>query len=114
QADGERIRLSLRRRLLRHHLAACAVPHHAEARRAMSEAETFDPAALWFVGVVVALVVLFAAGIRLHIPPAGPARWLARGAIVGGAVAITILANMALYRHDAQLDVTREKAFTPS
>jgi hypothetical protein len=58
--------------------------------------------------------VLFAAGIRLRIPPAGAGRWLARGAIVGGAVAITILANMALYRHDAQLDVTREKAFTPS
>ena len=71
-------------------------------------------AAFWFPGVVVALAVLFAAGLRLSVPAPGWKRWLARAAIGGIAVAVTVLANMALYRHDAQLDVTRERAFTPS
>jgi ABC-type uncharacterized transport system involved in gliding motility auxiliary subunit len=44
----------------------------------------------------------------------GALRWLARCAIVGAAVAVTIGANMALYRHDLQFDLTREQAFTPS
>ncbi len=29
-------------------------------------------------------------------------------------MAVTILANVALFRHDAHLDLTHEKAFTPS
>jgi hypothetical protein len=70
--------------------------------------------ALWFFGVVAALVVLFAGGIRLRVPAIGLARRLARVAVVGAAVGITILANMALYRHDLQFDLTREQAFTPS
>jgi hypothetical protein len=70
--------------------------------------------ALWFPGVVAALTVLFAAGLRLPVPTPGWRRWLARGAIVAGAIGVTALANTALYRHDAQLDVTRERAFTPS
>jgi hypothetical protein len=82
----------------------------------MIAAEMFGDlaAALWFPGVVIALAVLFAAGLRLPIPAPGFKRWLARVAIIGGATGVTILANMALYRHDAQLDVTREQAFTPS
>src|SRR5260370_20443076 len=39
---------------------------------------------------------------------------MARGAIIGAAIGVTILANMALYRHDLQFDLTREQAFTPS
>jgi hypothetical protein len=70
--------------------------------------------ALWFFGVIAALLVLFVAGLRVPIPPIGALRWLARSAVVGAALAVTILANMALYRHDLQLDVTREQAFTPS
>ena len=70
--------------------------------------------ALWFVGVIAALLVLFAAGLRVRIAAIGPARWLARGALICAAVAVTILANMALYRHDLQFDLTRERAFTPS
>lgn len=72
------------------------------------------PAALWFVGVLAALLLLFGAGLRLPIPPVGFTRQLARLAVVGAAIGLTILANMALYRHDGQLDVTREQAFTPS
>jgi hypothetical protein len=82
----------------------------------MSAVESFGgfPAALWFVGMLTALLVLFAAGLRLPIPPNGLTRVLARVAVTGAAIGLTILANMALYRHDAQLDVTREQAFTPS
>ena len=71
-------------------------------------------AAAWFCGVIAALVVLFAAGLRLRTPLAGPARWVTRAAVMAAAFAITVLANIALYRHDAQFDLTRERAFTPS
>jgi hypothetical protein len=70
--------------------------------------------ALWFCGTIAALLVLFAAGLRLPIPAIGFARWVARLAIVCAAVAVTVLGNMALYRHDLQYDLTRERAFTPS
>jgi hypothetical protein len=70
--------------------------------------------ALWFCGVIGALLVLFAAGLRLSIPPIGLLRWLWRSVVVGVAVAVTILANMALYRHDLHFDLTRGQAFTPS
>jgi hypothetical protein len=70
--------------------------------------------ALWFCGVIGALLVLFAAGLRLSVPAIGLRRGLARAVIVGAAVAVAILANMALYRHDLQFDLTREQAFTPS
>ena len=62
-----------------------------------------------------ALVVLFAAGLRLRdAARRGRRAGLARAAVVAAAVAMTILANIALYRHDAQFDLTRERAFTPS
>jgi hypothetical protein len=81
----------------------------------MNEEVFGDPvAALWFAGVIAALVLLFALGVRLPIPPAGWRRRLSRSAVVGGAVGITILANMALYRHDSHVDMTRSAAFTPS
>jgi hypothetical protein len=70
--------------------------------------------ALWFCGIIAALLVLFAAGLQLSIPAIGFARWVARLAIAGAAVAVTVLANMALYRHDLQFDLTRGQAFTPS
>jgi gliding motility-associatede transport system auxiliary component len=70
--------------------------------------------ALWFCGVITALQVLFAAGLRAPIPAIGLSCWLTRSAVVGAAVAVTIGANMALYRHDLQFDLTHEQAFTPS
>ena len=70
--------------------------------------------ALWFCGVIGALLVLFVAGLRLPIPAIGLRRSLMRSVVVGAAIAVTVLANMALYRHDLQLDVTRERAFSPS
>ena len=68
----------------------------------------------WFVVVMVALALLFAAGVRLPVARAGWRRRLARGGLVVGAAALVLLANMALYRHDVHFDVTRAHAFTPS
>ena len=69
---------------------------------------------VWFVVVMAALVLLFAAGVRLPVARVGWRRWLARGGVVAGAVALVLVANMALYRHDVHFDVTRSHAFTPS
>jgi hypothetical protein len=70
--------------------------------------------ALLFCGIVAVLLVLFASGLRLRTPAAGLRRWLVSAGVAGAAVAVTTLANMALYRHDLHLDLTRERAFTPS
>ena len=68
----------------------------------------------WFVVVIAALVLLFAAGARLPVARAGWRRWLARGGVAVGAATFVLLANLALYRHDVHFDVTRSHAFTPS
>ena len=69
---------------------------------------------LWSLACLVALLVLFAAGLRLRVYGAGWRRWALRGGVIGLAVAATLAANVAVYRHDAHLDFTHEKAFTPS
>jgi hypothetical protein len=79
----------------------------------MSEAAQWLDA-LWFVGCMVALVVLFAAALRLRVYGAGWRRWALRLALIVAAGGATLAANVAVYRHDAHLDVTRERAFTPS
>ena len=64
--------------------------------------------------VLLALLFLFAAGVRL---PVSRSRWrrrCAQGLVVLAAIALTFFANMALYRHDVHFDVTHERAFTPS
>src|SRR5262249_41887415 len=96
------------------YLSARLVSYHAKACGTMIEMFGDVAAGLWFLGVVAALAMLFAAGLQLRVPAPGWRRWLTRAAIVGGAICVTVLANMALYRHDAQLDVTRQQAFTPS
>jgi len=79
----------------------------------MSEAgEWLD--ALWFVACMAALLVLFAAALRVRVYGAGWRRWTLRGGLVAAAAGATLAANVAVYRHDAHLDVTREQAFTPS
>ncbi|HXJ82365.1 MAG TPA: Gldg family protein [Candidatus Methylomirabilis sp.] len=69
---------------------------------------------VWFVVVMAALLVLFAAGVRLPVARAGWPRRVARSGVVAGAVLLVLLANIALYRHDLHIDVTRSQAFTPS
>ena len=59
--------------------------------------EDFADAAgiLWFIGVILALLLLFALGSYLRGPLSGIWRWIARGAIVVAVVALCILANIA-------------------
>jgi hypothetical protein len=80
----------------------------------MSGEESDWLGALWFVATVAALVVLFAAALRVRVYGSGWRRWALRFGLIGGALAATLAANVAIYRHDAHLDVTRERAFTPS
>lgn len=78
----------------------------------MSNSSEFN--AFGFVIVLVALVVLFAAGLRV---PAGRTRWRRWATwilILLTASVVTIGANVALYRHDVHFDITHERAFTPS
>ncbi|OKO77630.1 Gldg family protein [Bradyrhizobium sp. NAS96.2] len=69
---------------------------------------------VWFLGVVAALALLFAAGLRLPVRLGYASRAVSAALVVAVAVAVVVLANAALFRHDAHLDFTREKAFTPS
>lgn len=80
----------------------------------MSGEESDWLGALWFAACLAALLVLFVAALRVRVYGAGWRRWVLRLAVVGGAFAATLAANVAVYRHDAHLDVTREGAFTPS
>jgi hypothetical protein len=68
----------------------------------------------WFVGVIAALALLFAAGLKLPVQIGSASRAITIAFVVAAAAAVVILANVALFRHDAYLDLTREKAFTPS
>ncbi len=58
--------------------------------------------------------MLFAAGLKVPARLAFASRIASATLVAVAAVAVTILANVALFRHDAHLDLTREKAFTPS
>ena len=69
---------------------------------------------LWFGLVVAALLALFAAGTRLPSARAGWRRVVARVTVVAAAAAVTLLSNIALYRHDTHFDITRSHAFTPA
>jgi ABC-type uncharacterized transport system involved in gliding motility auxiliary subunit len=68
----------------------------------------------WFAGVVLALMVLFAAGLKVPVRLAFTSRMASATLVVVAALAVTIVANLALFRHDAHLDLTHERAFTPS
>lgn len=71
---------------------------------------------LWFAGWLAALLVLFWLGTRLPLqsrPPRLRALAFAWGTVLA-ALGVTFLANLALTRHDAHFDLTRERGFTPS
>src|SRR5690349_5550320 len=72
--------------------------------------------AIWFLGWVIALVVLFVVGIRLPLQPRA-GRMASVGysvLVVACVVGIVVLANVALGMHEVHVDLTREKVFTPS
>lgn len=70
--------------------------------------------AFWFACVLAALAVLFAAGLAVTVPASRARRVLVRAALASAALGATIASNVALYKHDAHFDLTREKSFTPA
>ena len=71
---------------------------------------------LWLVGWLVAVLVLFAAGVKLPLQThlGGFKARLYAGACVAAGVGVWVLANVALTLNDTHIDVTREKVYTPS
>ena len=70
---------------------------------------------LFFVTWLLVLVTLFALAVRLPLRGRG-SRWSAAAGnalIVATAIAVTIAANVALYRHDVHFDATKEGQNTP-
>ena len=73
-------------------------------------------ALLWPAGWLVAVVVLFAAGLRLplELRLSGLRAWLYAASCVGAGLGVWVLANVALVLNDTHIDLTREKVYTPS
>lgn len=71
---------------------------------------------LWGAGWLAAVLVLFAAGLRLPLETHfGRLRsWLYAVGCVAAGIGVWVLANAALVLHDSHIDLTREKIYTPS
>lgn len=70
---------------------------------------------LLFGTCILVLLALFMLAIRLPLRSAGArwSAWLANASIVAAAIAVVTGANVAFYRHDVHLDVSREGRNTP-
>jgi len=70
---------------------------------------------LLFVAWSMALVALFMLALRLPLRGRGSrlGAWLATALLTIGGIAVTLAANVALYRHDVHFDVSREGRNTP-
>jgi len=83
----------------------------------MHEGHAAEFAALaWAAGWLVAVLVLFAVGVRLPLATglgAVGSRLYAAGCVVVG-LGVWVLANVALHLNDTHIDVTRERVYTPS
>jgi len=74
------------------------------------------PALLWSAGWLVAVFLLFAAGLALPLATGLGgigARLYALGCVVAG-LGVWVLANVGLVLNDTHIDLTREKVYTPS
>lgn len=82
----------------------------------MDEHAIDHEALAWAAGWLIAVLVLFAAGIRLPLETHfGRLRaWLYGAGCVIAGIAVWVLANAALVLHDSHIDLTREKLYTPS
>jgi hypothetical protein len=71
---------------------------------------------LWAIGWLVAVLVLFWAGLRLPLQTrlVRWQNWIYTGGLVVVAFALFVLANIALTLRDGHIDLTREKLYTPS
>jgi hypothetical protein len=68
---------------------------------------------LYFGAWCAAMLLIFSLGLRLPLQLRGRAARAAGPGIVAAAVVLTVLANIALYRHDAHFDATASGRFTP-
>jgi ABC-2 type transport system permease protein len=70
---------------------------------------------LFFAAWCAAITLLFALGLRLPLRVSGPRyRGLLFSALLaGGAMVVAVLANVAAFRHDVHMDLSREGANTP-
>lgn len=68
-----------------------------------------------FAACLLVLLALFVLAVRLPLRGSGSraSAWAANAAIVAGAIAVVVGANVALYRHDVHFDVSRERVNTP-
>ena len=73
-------------------------------------------ALLWFAGWFLALVVLFAAGLRLPLAIGLSGVWARLYAVgcVAAGIGVWVLSNVAIVLNDTHIDLTREKIYTPS
>ena len=73
-------------------------------------------ALLWSVGWLLAVLVLFAAGLRLPLETrlSGARAWLYGLGCVAAGLGVWVLANLAIVLNDTHIDMTREKVYTPS
>jgi hypothetical protein len=71
---------------------------------------------LWFAGWLVAAVALFAAALRIPLQSRYHRwrGWLYSGGVVIAGLGVAVLANIAALLHDAHIDLTREKVYSPS
>src|SRR5262245_50120586 len=80
------------------------------------EASVPWPEVGWFIGWLAAMLVLMVLGLPLplqtRLSRLGSAAY--NWSIVVAVIGLAVLANVALARHDAQIDLTRERVFTPS
>ncbi len=70
---------------------------------------------LLFAAWSMALLALFMLALRLPLRGRGSrlSMWVVTTLVTGGAVAVAIVANVALYRHDVHFDLSREGRHTP-
>ena len=68
---------------------------------------------LYFAAWCVALVVLFSLGLRLPLHLRGGYALPAAAGIIVATLGVGLLANIALYRHDAHFDLTATGSYTP-
>src|SRR5712671_3141700 len=69
--------------------------------------------ALYFGAWCAAMLLIFSLALRLPLHLRGRLARLANPGIVGAALGLALLANIALYRHDAHFDATVSGRFTP-
>jgi gliding motility-associatede transport system auxiliary component len=70
----------------------------------------------WAVGWLLAVLVLFAAGLRLPLETrlTGASAWFYRVGSVAAGLGVWLVANVAIVLNDTHIDLTREKVYTPS